>query len=139
MSPTGRFRILGVGVLPQTFTDLASARIALQAAKDAQVFAERYLANIHARTRVDGGYVGEFCDLSQLTAPPADYYSVLNYVTGQYEDRGTYDEARSRIVQLFALRDAFLSSSATVENEWLDADTGALSWIIYETLNDPKP
>ena len=138
MSPTGRFRILGVGVLPQIFTDLALARAAIQLAKDEQVFAERYLFNIHARTRIDGGYIGEFCDIAQDYAPSADYYSVLNHVTGQYEDRGTYGEAKSRVMQLLKYRDEFLSSSATIECEWLDEDTSDLSWVIYETLHDPK-
>jgi len=138
MTPTGRFRISGIGVEPQVFMSLSAARAALQSAKDAQCLAETYLFNVHARTRVDGGYTGEFCDLTLDTAPVADYYATLNYMTEQYEDRVTYMEAKSRIAQLSGGRNDFLASTSTIEEELLD-DAAELSWRIYETLNDPKP
>lgn len=138
MTPTGNFRISGIGVKPQVFTALADARAALQAAKDAQVTAEAYLFNVQARTRVDGGYTGEFCDLTLDAAPAADYYAALNYMTEQYEDRSTYLEAKNQILHLRNWRNAFLSSTSTIEEELID-DESVLSWRIYETLNDPKP
>jgi hypothetical protein len=138
MTPTGNFRISGIGITPQTFTALADARSALQSATDAQIAAEAYLFNVQARARVDGGYTGEFCNLALDTAPAADYYAALNYMTEKYEDRATYLEAKNQVLQLRNGRNAFLASSATIEEEWLDDASGMLSWIIYETLNDPK-
>ena len=138
MTPTGNFRISGIGVMPQVFTELDAARSALRVATDAQIAAETYLFNVQARTRVEGGYTGEFCDLTLDTAPTADYYAALNYMTEKYEDRASYLEAKNQVFQLRNGRNAFLASSATIEEEWLDDASGALSWIIYETLNDPK-
>jgi hypothetical protein len=137
MTPTGNFRIGGIGVTPQVFTTLADARTALQAATDVQFETEAYLFNVQARTRVDGGYTGEFCDLTLDTAPEADYYAALNYMTEQYEDRVTYLEAKNQALQLRNKRHVFLLSTSTIEEEWVD-DESVLSWRIYETLNDPK-
>lgn len=138
MNLTGRFRILGVGVTPQVFIDLASARNVLQIETSEQITSERYFFNINARTKTSNGYIGEFCNITQNTAPVADYYAAFNYMTEQYEDYATYAEATSKITQLRAVRCASLTSVATIEAEWLDDASGTLSWIIYETLNDPK-
>ena len=138
MQLTGRFRICGVGVTETVFTDLGAARSALQSAKDEHLASGRYLFNVHARTRTDTGYIGEFCDWSLDTAPIADYYATFNHTTGKYEDRATYIEAQNKTAQLLEAWSEFLSSIATIEAEWIDEASGALTWVIYETLHDPK-